>query len=203
MNNLDFRRLEIEMEKTFNHKMTPDIIKAGQIKTPLTIDRNIISFCKAITSNKPEFVEVYPAGERGNCHLNVALAANRDGGEMVSGYLIWTIANHVVSAEYHSVWRRPNGILLDVTPPEDDCKTVVFLPCGSFDPTLPDSKFWVEHNRECKICRFQRQREYWRNENVMKPVRQDIFDEWKAIGIKNEDLILDPIKSLVKYFENR
>lgn len=63
------------------------------------------------------------------CHLNVWVQCNKEGGSAVSG---WMIAedpkHHFVEAQYHTVWISPSGKLVDITPRQDKEKKVLFVP---------------------------------------------------------------------------
>jgi hypothetical protein len=53
------------------------------------------------------------------CVVNVARAVEEGGGEAVNGWnLIETLPGVLMEAEFHSLWRAPDGSLHDVTPKE-------------------------------------------------------------------------------------
>jgi hypothetical protein len=63
----------------------------------------------------------------GACHLNVAHRVQHHGGERVFGWMIWT-GPMFTEGEFHSVWRSPDGELLDITPRADGEKFILFVP---------------------------------------------------------------------------
>src|ERR1700749_5052481 len=70
-----------------------------------------------------------------DCVVNVAKAVEDEGGEAVHGWnLIETFPDVLMEAEYHSLWRAPDGSLHDITPKELPMlePRTVFLP----DPSL-------------------------------------------------------------------
>jgi len=50
-----------------------------------------------------------------------------NGGQQVNGWAIWQWANVLVEAEAHSVWRSPEGELIDITPHVNGESQVLFL----------------------------------------------------------------------------
>jgi hypothetical protein len=63
-----------------------------------------------------------------DCFLNVANQIKSDGGEIVYGWAIWHLPGFFVEAEFHSVWRSPEGHLFDVTPRSYELQEILFLP---------------------------------------------------------------------------
>jgi hypothetical protein len=63
----------------------------------------------------------------GACHLNVAHRVKRHGGERVFGWMIWT-GPMFTEGEFHSVWRSPDGELMDITPRVDGEEFILFVP---------------------------------------------------------------------------
>ncbi len=59
------------------------------------------------------------------CYRNVARAITEEGGEAVHGWTIWACDLHA-TGEYHVVWRRADGELVDVTPKNDGEKQILF-----------------------------------------------------------------------------
>lgn len=53
----------------------------------------------------------------GECFQNVRNYVERFGGEVVDGWVVWETPPLLVQAEFHSVWLRPDRVLVDVTPP--------------------------------------------------------------------------------------
>src|SRR5690242_4702886 len=64
-----------------------------------------------------------------NCHYNVWVKCNRDHGGPQAG---WIISEHVgarfIEAQFHNVWRSPDGVLRDVTPRADLEQRIMFVP---------------------------------------------------------------------------
>lgn len=63
------------------------------------------------------------------CHFNARLMCRHHGGSVQTG---WTIGEDTtedfIEAQYHAVWRAPEGSLVDVTPRADREETVLFIP---------------------------------------------------------------------------
>jgi hypothetical protein len=107
--------------------------------TPKQITDIIRVFCKEIDpSQEPLFVKVIPGeGCLPNCCMtNVPEYKKLNGGDIQYGWIIWEAPGQLLDAEFHAVWRRPDGSLVDLTPTMDGEKSILFL---------PDSKRVYEH----------------------------------------------------------
>lgn len=49
------------------------------------------------------------------------------GGQHINGWAIWQWASILVEAEAHSVWRSPEGELVDITPHDNGERAILFL----------------------------------------------------------------------------
>lgn len=91
----------------------------------------VLSFCRSVVPNpNPVYVEVRPtagAQER-DCFSVVAEQIRTNGGEEQIGWIIWEWPKVFLEAEFHSVWRQPDGELLDITPHAVQTTKVLFLP---------------------------------------------------------------------------
>lgn len=82
--------------------------------------------CNALSAT-PEFVEFEPFGyEENYCHISAKHRVLTDGGRRVHGWALWEFQNLVIG-EFHSVWERPNGTIVDVTPPKFGASRVLFV----------------------------------------------------------------------------
>tara|TARA_R110000772_G_scaffold142476_1_gene252147 strand:- start:535 stop:990 length:456 start_codon:yes stop_codon:yes gene_type:complete len=61
------------------------------------------------------------------CHVSAKHAALQNGGLRIHGWAVWQY-NKMALAEFHSVWERPDGVLVDVTPPKFGAKRILFIP---------------------------------------------------------------------------
>ncbi|QDE32399.1 hypothetical protein [Shewanella polaris] len=67
--------------------------------------------------------------EPNNCHLNIMVQCDKNGGQAVEGWIIGQdIRNNFLEARFHSVWLSPEGELIDFTPRTDLEKRIMFLP---------------------------------------------------------------------------
>jgi hypothetical protein len=62
------------------------------------------------------------------CFENVRDVIANKGGEIVYGWLVWQHGNLFVEAEHHSVWRKPFGELVCITPQTPPEKAITFIP---------------------------------------------------------------------------
>lgn len=102
--------------------------------TPIKIDDTVLEFCLSVNSdNLPMFIPVIveTGAAIDECFGNVADKVAREGGERVFGWMIWLWPNTLIEGVFHSVWKNPNGSLIDITPKADHEKQILFLTDGS------------------------------------------------------------------------
>ena len=98
---------------------------------PHKIMKPLLRFCRSVVSESdPVFVRVetqYTA-KQNDCFENVRIYAGEHGGEMVHGWAIWEWPRVYFEAEFHCVWRSPDGRLVDITPNSPPYPWILFLP---------------------------------------------------------------------------
>lgn len=62
------------------------------------------------------------------CFENVQSKIKRDAGTIQYGWAIWEWENVLVEAEFHAVWRSPDGRLICVSPNDKNENNILFLP---------------------------------------------------------------------------
>ncbi len=95
------------------------------------ITKGIVKLARQIdASNQTEFVPVQPEGncQPGRCFDNVDAIVRQFGGSTQHGWSMRERPSVFVEAEFHAVWRRPDGALIDVTPRTDGAAGILFLP---------------------------------------------------------------------------
>ncbi len=98
--------------------------------TPVKITDKVMELCSGIVPDAgPGYVPVEVQGWAlpGECFPNVGRMVREQGGQQVNGWAIWQWANVLVEAEAHSVWRSPEGKLVDITPHDNGEKEILFL----------------------------------------------------------------------------
>lgn len=74
----------------------------------------------------------HPGGfepEPDHCHFNVWVQWERCGGEVQPGWIISEVPEAgFIEAQFHAVWRSPEGLLVDITPRSDSEPLVLFVP---------------------------------------------------------------------------
>lgn len=98
--------------------------------TPSRLSSEIRELCARISKEEPVFVNVSPqAGAQiDQCFWNVRDTVRKLGGKKIFGWCIWEYADLFWEAEHHSVWLKPSGGLIDVTPKKDNEPRILFLP---------------------------------------------------------------------------
>lgn len=88
-------------------------------------------FCSRIVPHEEPFyvrIEPMPHAAGKECFENVQKKMSIEGGDIVYGWSIWLCPDFFIEAEFHAIWRGPDGIYLDTTPQEDGTQQVLFLP---------------------------------------------------------------------------
>src|SRR5262249_50301420 len=83
-----------------------------------------------ICGQQPQFVEVdaQPGMVALECHPNVEKWVQEHGGEVQYGWLIWEHHRLFLELIFHSVWKKPDSTLLDITATQDGESRILFLP---------------------------------------------------------------------------
>lgn len=102
----------------------------GKHGPPQSIEKYVVNFCKTISSERPFYMAVeHGVGDAPlDCFNNVQRYITEKGGEMVLGWQIWEWYGFMLEAEFHAVWKSPDGLLKDVTPKPMSFVRVLFLP---------------------------------------------------------------------------
>lgn len=90
---------------------------------------HVLQFCaQTVQCEPPAPVRTQPMeGEaQRDCFLTVEKQVARLGGERVIGWAIWEVPGVFVEAEFHAVWRSPEGEMLDITPRPHPLSHIVF-----------------------------------------------------------------------------
>jgi hypothetical protein len=101
------------------------------MRPPKLIKPYVISFCRSIVADpKPLYVPLQPKpnAPKNECVTIVPQHIKESGGEQIFGWSIWEWPRVFIEAEFHSVWRQPNGNLLDLTPKIVPMPRILFLP---------------------------------------------------------------------------
>lgn len=99
---------------------------------PAPLDSSYVaSLCQELApSMNPLVVDCDPDNDApGNdCFVQVDDCVLRQGGERVIGWALWEMPNTMLEAEFHAVWRRPDGKLIDLNSREFSFHHIHFLP---------------------------------------------------------------------------
>lgn len=121
--------------------------------TPAVLSQPLIALCQEIApgSASPVYVDVLPleGAPSKECFPIVENHIRTHSGTSVIGWSLWEMPSLFVEAEFHAVWRLPDGSLLDIAPKPEPTQRILFLP----DPA-----------REYQGCQIN---------NVRRALRQD------------------------------
>lgn len=107
--------------------MTGEIIT----RAPKQISGPILELARHLVPGESlTFLDIRPRedGIPNECFGTVERQVHDAGGSVQHGWAIWEWPNVMVEAEFHAVWRAPNGSLIDVTPRTDTETHILFLP---------------------------------------------------------------------------
>lgn len=86
--------------------------------TPPQITPEILKLCSAVNPGQiPIFIPVLPDqySQIDHCFFNVKDKCEREGGIIEYGWAIWEWPAVLIEAEFHAVWKKPDGNLIDIS----------------------------------------------------------------------------------------
>lgn len=99
--------------------------------TPAEVSGTTAQLCTQIVPGEtPFYVRVVPleGAQPNECFPVVNAHVNAFGGETIIGWCIWEHPNVFVEAEFHAVWKSPEGEYIDLTPKNETASKILFLP---------------------------------------------------------------------------
>lgn len=101
------------------------------MRVPKLREQYVRSFCyRVVPGSQPCHIPLQPlaGAPESECFSVVPEQVRRCGGEQVVGWAIWEWRKVMIEAEFHAVWRDPDGNLVDVTPKPFEMPKILFLP---------------------------------------------------------------------------
>ena len=111
--------------------MMPYVEAPPLARTPSASSPFVQKLCARLSSGQtPVTLAVTPEidADVRYCFQNVERKIARDGGSIQHGWQIWEVPGLWLEAEFHAVWRTPDGQLVDITPKGDSTSHILFLP---------------------------------------------------------------------------
>lgn len=71
---------------------------------------------------------LFTGAEEKDCFINVERIIEKNGGRAVFGWTIWQVPGVFIEAEFHCVWEKETGLMLNVTPYPYRLDNILFLP---------------------------------------------------------------------------
>lgn len=99
--------------------------------TPTEIGDSIQALRKAFKlQEEASWVEVIPRKDSvlDDCYMDVERQVNECGGALIYGWQIWEWPYVMIEAEFHAVWKNPEGKFIDVTKKRDGETRIIFIP---------------------------------------------------------------------------
>ena len=100
------------------------------IFVPETISPEVESLISKIgITQKPHYVPCRPNADspQNECFSIVDARVESEGGKKILGWQIWQ-GQLLVEAEFHAVWKSPNGEVIDITPKSRSFDNILFIP---------------------------------------------------------------------------
>ena len=119
--------------------------------TPAELSQPLLSLCQEIVPDgqAPVYLDVNPlqGAPSRECFPIVKEYIRTHGGTSVIGWTLWEMPTLFIEAEFHAVWRAPDGRLLDISPKPEPTQRILFLP----DPTKEHQGHQVNNVRR-SVC---------------------------------------------------
>lgn len=134
------------------------------IRTPYINAAEVRALCNSLRQNgQPLYVPFRPLRDvpLRECFSVVAGHVSANGGQAVLGWNIVELTGIWLEAEFHAIWRSPDGELLDLTPREFPQSQYLFLPDDEqpYEGTQVESKLHPLTNHPSVIRQIQLVRE--------------------------------------------
>ncbi|OWG13090.1 hypothetical protein KDK82_5597 [Delftia sp. K82] len=153
--------------------------------TPKEVTKYIRELCTRIgATSEPMFLPVHTRKDSilGDCFNDVNRQIAEFGGDAVHGWQLWEWPGIMVEAEFHGIWRSPNGELLDISLKGEGEETVLFVP----DPSRKFNGSRVDNVRHA-IGKNPKIRTFIQNQNrffkLYKAMHGDVVGE---VILRNE-----------------
>lgn len=102
------------------------------MRPPKLIKPYVRRFCQRVEPGAadPAYIasRPLPNAPMRDCFVTVAQQVEHEGGDTVIGWAIWEWPKVLIEAEFHAVWRTPQGELVNITPYEVPIPRLLFLP---------------------------------------------------------------------------
>jgi hypothetical protein len=123
--------------------------------TPAETTPAVTSFAISLGGEEPRYVPVIDDthGLYGWCSDGVTQKILADGGNPVFGWTIWEWPKALLTAEFHCVWKSPEGDLFDITPKPKEEGRILFVP----DTSYPDDFDFDKRPRNRRVRIYQGQ----------------------------------------------
>jgi hypothetical protein len=94
-------------------------------------DKYVLDFCADVVPGStpvPVICKPLPNAPDKECFPLVEDYVHEHGGSSKIGWAIWELPGAFIEAEFHAVWRSPDGQYWDIVPRARQCEKILFLP---------------------------------------------------------------------------
>lgn len=98
--------------------------------TPIKTGKHITNLSShLVPSVTPIYVDVLPLADAviDDCFVVVEKAVQQFGGARLLGWALWEMPSLYLEAEFHAIWKKPSGEIVDLTPKKVQTRRVLFL----------------------------------------------------------------------------
>src|SRR3989304_3847969 len=100
------------------------------MKPPKILKPYVLSSCHQISKHEPVFIPSRPLFGKppDECFAIIREHIALHGGKQYIGWSIWEWPKVFIEAEFHSIWKSPEGEVIDLTPKRYTFDRILFLP---------------------------------------------------------------------------
>lgn len=94
-------------------------------------DQYVLDFCASVvptSTSLPVICKPLPNAPDKECFPLVEHYVHENGGRSETGWAIWELPGVFIEAEFHAVWKSPDGEYLDIVPRARQFEQILFLP---------------------------------------------------------------------------
>ena len=159
-----------------------------QTITPKEVTKQVRHLAeRAAPGQVPKFVANNPKPDAlpNECFGNVAAQVEKYGGERILGWTIWEWPNVLIEAEFHAIWKSPEGTLLDITPKADGESEILFVSdlTAIYDGNYIDNKRLALRDDAVIVDFIRMSEELFRLTRIGKPGQAVYLDKSAIVPI--------------------
>lgn len=164
-----------------------------KIRVPNLRNKHLLKFCRnVVLGSRPIYVKHLPLQNKPvkECFSIVSEHISENGGKPVYGWTILESKGLWLEAEFHVIWKKENGDLLDITPRESSFEKILFLPDPKkvYKGLQVNSIFYPLSKKPSikKFIKLTKERFKAANKGDLVSIQSGIIDSPEVIEIDNK-----------------